>query len=386
MRRGLQKMKITLSACLLAGLLLCTSPMIAQAAERESVKSIRALMVQISDSMLRLLPLINEKQPDATEVQREIGQLNKLFTEAGPHFEEAEIGSQLNYVMITEQLQSASRFATDNNLYSVKTTLAEAFQLCAGCHTQDRKTSKAFGISRLKSLDEFLAAEYSYLTRDYEAALISYKNHLTQVTDDYHRRALALDRILVITAGVYGDPNLTRDTLRQLLPRLSPLSAEQVKVKDWIDVMVRIIRAPDDIQSPTHARTVTEMDQYLTNEWPAIQSALTWNEQQAYWVVIRSRLNQFMQQPENEADTPRLLYWLAVSDRSLHYRFYESISRRYLDRCIRQYPDHPAAKDCFNEYELLMIVSYSGSGGVYVPVEVQQELNELRAIVYGTPE
>ena len=348
--------------------------------------SIQALMSQISESMLQLLPMINQKSPDMRVLNTEVGRLNNLFKAAGSHFEKAEITSQLNYFMISEQLALASDYAQENNLYSVKTTLAEAFQLCASCHTLDRHSRRAFGVSRLKDLDEFLAAEYSFLTRDYESALTSYKNYLSNVSDDYYRRALALDRILGITAGVYGDPALTRDTLRSLLPHLSPLSAEQVRVKDWVDVMIRLIRAPDDIQSPTHVKTMSEMDQFLGSEWPATQSALTWNEQQAYWIIIRSSLNQFMQGEPGKDEMPQLLYWLAVSDRSLHYRFYESLSRRYLDRCIRDYPDHAYARKCFDEYELLMIVSYSGSGGINVPVEIQQELNELRAIVYGTPD
>ena len=169
-------------------------------------ESIKALMGQISESMLRLLPMINQKAPEMELLNAEVAQLNALFAAAGSHFEEAEITSRLNYVMISEQLALAGDYAQDNNLYSVKTTLAEAFQLCASCHTLDRQSRRAFGVSRLKDLDEFLAAEYSFLTRDYESALTSYSNFLKNVSDDYYRRALALERVLGITAGVYGDP------------------------------------------------------------------------------------------------------------------------------------------------------------------------------------
>jgi hypothetical protein len=66
-------------------------------------------------------------------------------------------------------------------------------------------------------------------------------------------------------------------------------------------------------------------------------------------------------------EVPRLLYWLAVSDRALHYRFYDSLSRHYLEQCMREHTDHAFTKECFKEYEMLMVVSFSGSGGVYLP-------------------
>lgn len=107
---------------------------------------------------------------------------------------------------------------------------------------------------------------------------------------------------------------------------------------------------------------------------------LNWHEQQVYWMVIRYRLKQMMQQPD--ADLPVMLYWLAVSDRSTYYQFSNSLSRHYLEQCITNYSDHEYARKRFEEFELLMIVSFSGSGGIKLPIEIREDITRLRKTVY----
>tara|TARA_E500000331_G_scaffold349142_1_gene391862 strand:- start:718 stop:1149 length:432 start_codon:yes stop_codon:yes gene_type:complete len=134
--------------------------------------------------------------------------------------------------------------------------------------------------------------------------------------------------------------------------------------------------------SPYMERDIKTMDRYLSNEWPQIQSLLSWNAQLVYWVAIRGQLNKMLITEPTSDEVPRLLYWLAVSDRALHYRFYDTLSRQYLMQRMRDYTDHPFAKACFEEYEMLMVISFSGSGGIDLPIEAQQEIADFRRLVY----
>jgi len=83
------------------------------------------------------------------------------------------------------------------------------------------------------------------------------------------------------------------------------------------------------------------------------------------------------------AEMPRLYYWLAVSDRSLNYQFFDSLSRRYLEQCVEQYPAHAYGQKCLAEYETLVTTSFSGSAGTFVPVQIQQRLDTMRHRVKG---
>lgn len=341
---------------------------------------LQSIMQELRESLLTLLPIVRGESFDRATFEKEAAKMAHLIDQAEDHFKDQPIGSQITYTMFRDRLDQVSDYADNNSLFTAKAILAESFELCASCHTQDQKSRRALGISKIKQLDEFLAAEYSYLSRDYESALTSYQNFLREEKEDNYRRTQALDRILAITMEVYGDTQSAKDMLSSLNASLVS-ETEKLRVNDWISVMTFIDKG--DKQSPLSAGGIDELEHYLRNDWPSIQSFMNWNEQQAYWMLIRTRLNNFLQDKPDPRQTPVLLYWLAVSDRSTHYQFYESVSRRYLEQCIRQFPGHPYAKDCFDEFELLMIVSFSGSGGINMPYEVRQEINELRKIVYG---
>lgn len=343
---------------------------------------LQSIMQELRESLLTLLPIVRGESFEPATFEKEAARMKHLFDQAGDHFDDQPIGSQITYEMFRDRLNQVSHYAEADSLFTAKAVLAESFELCASCHTQDQKSRRAFGISRIKQLDEFLAAEYSYLSRDYDSALTSYKNFLSAEKSDVYKRTQALDRILAITMEVHEDATGARDMLTALGDSLIS-DTEKLRVKDWIGVLELIAKAPDESGSPLSPGNIDELEHYLHHDWPSVQSFLNWNEQQAYWMLIRARLNAFLRDKPDPAKTPVLLYWLAVSDRSTHYQFYESLSRRYLEQCIRQYPDHPYAKECFDEFELLMIVSFSGSGGINIPFEVRQEINELRKIVYG---
>ena len=159
--------------------------------------------------------------------------------------------------------------------------------------------------------------------------------------------------------------------------------SEKIRVASWQSVFSKL-KNQSSLASPMTPRNIQEMDRFLVRDWPSIQSFLNWNEQQSYWMLIRRKLNTLLENSLDAGDVPILLYWQAVADRSTHFQFYDSLSRRYLERCMREYPRHPFARRCFDEFELLMIVSFSGSGGINIPVEVRKEINELRRIVYGS--
>ena len=88
----------------------------------------------------------------------------------------------------------------------------------------------------------------------------------------------------------------------------------------------------------------------------------------------------------NETDRGMIadwLYWLAVSDRVLEYRFYYSLADMYLKQCMLEYTDDPIAQSCYREYENYIAFSYSGSSGTHIPADVAAELKTLKAKVFS---
>lgn len=348
------------------------------------------LMRDAGDTMLRMLPSLYDAgdtgdgdTSDRTLLLENLVRLDYLFKQSARHFEEEDtVGSRVTYDIMRKQLAEAIQLGERRNLSLMRRAVADAFSLCAACHTQDRRIKRAFGVSKIRELDEYLAAEFSWLTRDYASALTSFENYFGGDARTAARDERALERVLVITAEVFADLPAAIDKLREFSKFIDADSRNRERIDAWIEVLSRLASQEDGLQSPLHKMTVDQLDRFLSHEWPALQAALGWHQQEAYWIVTRGELNRFLNRRPAERDVPKLLYWLAVSDRALHYGFYNSLSRGFLERCIEEYPEHPYAKRCLDEYELLVLISFSGSGGTHVPWEVRRRVEELRRLVY----
>lgn len=357
-------------------------PVILVVASAASARNINEIMQDASDTMLRMLPALYAEEPDRALVMEGLVKLDDLIGQAEPHFAKGQEGARVTYGLLGERLEDAIALGERRNINLMRGAVNDAFELCASCHTQDRKMKRAFGISKIRNLDEYLAGEFSYLTRDYESALTSFANYLKSDERTLERDASAFDRVLVITAEVLADPLMASEVLAAMQKQLDPEGSISRYVTDWVRALGRLSADRGTLASPLDKKSVSELDTYLDREWPAIQASLAWPEQDAYWVVIRSELNRFLSQGAKASEVPKLLYWLAVSDRALQYRFYSSLSKGYLEQCILAHPRDPYARRCLEEYEMLILVSFSGSMGTFVPPEVQAQLNQLRRLVY----
>jgi hypothetical protein len=52
----------------------------------------------------------------------------------------------------------------------------------------------------------------------------------------------------------------------------------------------------------------------------------------------------------------------------------------YFETCIRTAPHSTIAGECFRHFEESIFVGWSGSGGTFIPDEVQARMNELKAL------
>ena len=339
---------------------------------------LKDVMQHLSDSLLTLMPIVQSAGMNQAEFTKEVLRLQRHVHEAESHFKDQPVTARISYEMLKERIDEVSQLSEEKSLITARSVLSESLELCASCHTRDRQSRLSFGISKLHDLDEFQAGEFSFLSRDYESALVSYKNFLATDHKDAYRRSQALDRMLAVTTEIYGDMEAGSKILDDVV---LVSESEKYRVDAWQKLFSQL-KDGQGLISPLAPENIAEMDRFLKEDWPSIQSFMGWNEQQAYWMLIRQKLNGFLQSEPKANDVPVLLYWLAVADRSTHFLFYESLSRRYLEQCIREYTAHDYAQKCFEEFELLMIVSFSGSGGINMPVKVREEINELRRLAY----
>lgn len=367
MRRFTFITAICLSAVLSAGL----------AGAASSNSNLQELMQDLSRTMLRMLPAAYDENPDKVLLLENLVRLEYLLSETEPHFEKLNQSSLVPLTLLEERLEDAKAWGLRGNKTMFQSAISEAFTLCATCHVQDRVDRRAFPSKQVDALDDYLAMEYHYLTREYSGAMASMKRYFEEADRTQLQDSIVLQRILTIGVEVKRDLPFTVMQLTAAFKYLEPEDHNFDRVSQWIEVLERLGSTERTLQNPI-GKGVDALDQFLRGEWSDIRSLMTYSEQEAYWVVIRGELNRLLQSPEAAAALPQIYYWMAVVDRELQYRFYGSLSRAYLERCIAEFPHHPYAEQCLQEYELLVLISFSGSSGTHVPPEVNARLQAMR--------
>jgi hypothetical protein len=116
-------------------------------------------------------------------------------------------------------------------------------------------------------------------------------------------------------------------------------------------------------------------------ETPELTENLSVNPEAAKYLILSGILFEYLSTHEDSSFTPEVLYWLGRVDRTLNNTFFYSLADMYLKECILKYSQSKVAEKCYNEYELNMVLAYSGSGGTNLPYDVQQELASLKLLV-----
>jgi len=349
-----------------------------------SVAPLTSTMHEMGEIMIRLVPWTYQQEKEIPDqLASDVDRLYALFTQSSSHFTDYPVGIKLSHDLLAQQLQSLSAGARIYGGNSLRILLSESFTLCMSCHSQDEIEKRPFTEAQLRDLEPgFAKAEFMFLTRDYDAALPLYLDYLntTAKSPPDANRLSALERVLVLITR----PDTTPTNAVNILAELAEDAVTQFEsrlIEDWqmaLQSVANGIMSPIDHKNPD----IEELASFIEVKMPGIRSDTSWQMQQVFWVIFRNHLYRFINQHRQTVEMPRLLYWLASSDRTLQYKFYDGLSRLYLLECITHYSDHPYAKQCFDEYELLMIVSFSGSAGLTISDDVQKELDRLRALVY----
>lgn len=93
-----------------------------------------------------------------------------------------------------------------------------------------------------------------------------------------------------------------------------------------------------------------------------------------------SLLHQFLAKSQVNSDKAEALYQLGLIYENVGEVGAWSMNEDYYELCIRSQPHSEMAKKCFARFQESTVSGFSGTGGLYIPDEVQKKMNELRAI------
>jgi hypothetical protein len=261
--------------------------------------------------------------------------------------------------------------------------LAATTSVCLSCHSQTPTRDQAFG----EFLDDKMfsskadKAEFLFATKSFQKAaklndelILGYpKNNVKpeQVDNALERQVTYYTRIerkipeALAKLKVYQN----KEELPVYLKNNLASWTEQLKVLEK--------------EKPLSGRTASaeEVLKYARKNLEPVATAKSLEAINPFLVsnlYTSGLLYEYLQTHPISNDTPEVLYWLAVADRSQSDNFFYSLADLYLRECILNFSASPMAKKCYKEYENEMLAGYSGSSGLHLPDEVKKELEQLK--------
>lgn len=348
-------------------------------------------MHSLASDVRVLLPLIYQFDKPATLADRDL--ISKQISNMLAHVERVAVTVapradtyQISYQALALQLKQVQQeLARGRDEYAI-TLLRSATSVCATCHTQDDRPAVWMAPPGDGMEDAFVAGEFLFMTRQYDSAFKAYESWLReQQTLNYDERTRsAFERLLLTALQMKKSSRAIADLLGEFTARDTIDGALARDLADWISGINALQDSADITRHPGTDTLKTMATQWLGTDKDEPFGHLYMPETQRPRIVwLRGELYRALINETDRGMIPDWLYWLAVSDRLLEYRFYYSLADMYLKQCMVEYTDDPIARRCYREYENYVEVFYSGSAGTHIPADVEAELKALKSKVFS---
>jgi len=368
------------------GILLVSCLLLGTAQARDT--KLNTLMSQIGAEMTALYPLIYAQrkltQTEIATVTSRLERMSTLFTQVGPHIKKRSTTYEISYEFIKPHLtEIIGAFKTKNTNYA-RSRMYGIGAICTSCHTQDTHLRTMFGGSSRNSFSsDYTYAEFNYLTRDYQKTEIFLDKHLKS---DKHKTELQIikpmQRLITIYTQIYDRPGDGAMLLRKYQDLRDHTPQTKAALKGWINGLTELAKTGVDKQKAPDFQTLeTYVKKYLGKLDQPLPELFLDEDEQISRVWLRGQLYHYLNRKPKPDEIPKILYWLSICDRSIDYNFYFSLADLYLKDCIKNHSSHPYAKKCYAEYKEFVTTAYTGSGGTFLPIEVEDELFELKRML-----
>lgn len=341
------------------------------------------VMANIGQEMVQLYPIIVANRSltpgDQEEVVRHVNRLAELFAKAQSFIAQRPETYQVSYALISDHLADVQHVIATGDVERARFDLYKLGPICASCHTQDTRLRTLFsGTGRASFPDDRSFAEFNYLTRNYAEAEQYFDRYLkSDIERSEFDLMQPLQRIVTIYAQVLNRPAEGARKLRRYLDAKGHSEYTLKFLRGWIGGLERLARdGAQAVIQPDLKAIEAAIEKYI-GSLDQTQPATIEPAQQVQRVWLRGRLYHYLNTTPSRDAIPRVLYWLAVSDRAIGYDYYFSLADLYLKDCVFSYPSHPYAQRCFKAYRDYVTDLYAGPGGSYLPAEVSSELTRM---------
>lgn len=367
-------------------LLMLLLPIVVQAAS--SYSNINQVMSQIATTMEDIYPLIvRQGTLEKHELQRlhaGVKKLNELFVAARVFIKQKPETYQISYQLILEYLGDTLKAFDAKKLELARARLYAVGPICSSCHTQDTRLRTLFaGSSRAAFNSDMDYAEFSFLTRNYQEAQKFYEKYLRENEKLTELQLITpLQRIIIMYTQIDPQPVKGAALLNQWLQHPAHSDSTRETLSDWIAGLQDLQKSPYFTSKQADFSGLKQLMKKIMGDLNRpLEEVYLPPKEEISRIWLRGQVFHYLNSGSQKNERARLLFWLALLDRSVGYDYYFSLADLYLKQCMHSHSGEPMAARCYQEYEAYLNFAYSGSGGIFIPEEVELELEDLRLML-----
>ncbi len=371
-------MKITLLICLL---------IISSALASPVLQMNRAFM-----ALSELIPYLSEEKKFKEKTNRVI--VEKNIRELGQAFKDAKHATVLkedlfapSYSVIRENLDQSLTSFKKGDVDFAYWRLQEMTAQCLDCHTRlppSYASSFQNGemvIDTTKFKDPYDLGIAQMIVRRYAEAKASFTRSIQDklIKEDEMDIDRPFKQILLMGTKVLKDPEnqiaFFSDYLKN--ERLSP------EIKELLSLWVGDLKEwKNEPALNSGFSTDQEVEKFINKRLKPLTVQMLFDGSRDVDLLLASGLlsHYFFQNPNTKL-APDLSFWLGWAEIYLKREDFFGSGDRFLKQCIRRYPKHPMAKQCFEHYKENVEFEFSGSRGANIPSDMKEELKELESLL-----
>lgn len=348
------------------------------------ITDLHVSMYQIATNVLKLQTYAVSEQKFQDPKNR--GEIRRLIN---------SLGNRTDHLLREKEIQNAgyriSGNALERHIYELKqvylaSNFAHARALvlatptaCAACHAQlPNSPTPLWQLSKADVAGTPLEqAELLYATRNFDAALNLYNEIIRSpnVTSPSDIK-LAFQRKLTILFRLKRDfkaaqRSLSIDEKNAKLPTylVEDLAEWQKAIRNEIRTH-RLAKA-----GASNSALLAEAENVFLS--PSMNAPAELIAQ----LYVSGLLYEALHKAKRDDKTQELLFWLGTADETMNNDIFYGISFAYFRECIDKDSSTKIAKECFRHYEANTMSLYSGNRGYELPIEIEDDLKQLRTRV-----
>lgn len=313
------------------------------------------------------------------EIKRILSALEKKSVNILKHAQINTTAYRVSGVALAKHLSDLNKTYNDGSRIYARMMSVSTPMLCASCHSQlPDSTSHVWKIDQ-KSLKgtTFERAEILFSTWHYDEALKLYdeivRGYPGKSSSDPYEVERSLNKKLSIFLRSKRDPKAARLSFEADLKNKKLAEGISERLKFWVKSLKDIEKSQSTYESYDKPEKLLEFVNKVYSE-P--------NESEAnapLRVYTSGLIYQALHQHPKDKYSPEFLYWLAKSDQDYNRDIFFGLSQNYLRECVVQYPKHPIAKKCYDDYASEERAQWTGSRGYDPPPGLEKDLRNLKA-------